>query len=733
MAGFTIRDRRVFNLEELTSIEGVFVEDLAPPAPVTGEGSGTLLVIGEFEDGPFNAPTEIFGGDITRFFGGFGYEYAGVPHNNPSARRHLGELWNGNGFIYTKFVQAQRMLVCRVDTSVGSVSFSPLACITGGRGPFAMSVGQVLTFTSSVGGPTPSDAIAATAGSVTGAAVVTPSGYVGGEQISIAVDGAPPITVTFAAADQTGAQCAARINAALGFAAATAPGDILTIAGIVLGTDGDITVADVTAGALAALNITAGSNPGTGNVGNVNAVTTTELAAIINGTAALTAIAVSAQVLADGALRACDDTAGSGTLLIADDAVSTLVEFDPRGTTVVAGEHAEGTIPAGTRVRNAGAREWVTMRTLTIEAGTAASPNQGPHNVEVRPALDDGTELGEAAGGITTLVDVPDFATFTVTNPAALAAALTEPQMDNAYIAAFDATLDGTSPAEDANFSLSARNSPVVKQTGLDNALTASERGLQGAGLAGRKFYAAAPVGATQADAIADRLLYASDRVFYTWPGWQIRIPEIAERGVAGGLGFTETGIITLRASGALAKINAILPPEENPGQDTNGLIANWFAVEDTGAPLTMQDYISLKSNGICAPRVDKTAGSIFQSGVTSSTDASRRTQARRKMADFIQDSLQARLIVFIKKLATQVRRDAVTGDITSFLNVLLSPTDPERQRIAAFSVDDTTGNTPAQEALGVFVWLIKVRNLASLDAIELRAEIGESVVVSAS
>ena len=44
---------------ELLSIEGVVILDRDPPAAVNGAGTGTVLCIGEFEDGPFNTPTQI--------------------------------------------------------------------------------------------------------------------------------------------------------------------------------------------------------------------------------------------------------------------------------------------------------------------------------------------------------------------------------------------------------------------------------------------------------------------------------------------------------------------------------------------------------------------------------------------------------------------------------------------------------------------------------------------------
>jgi hypothetical protein len=211
-----------------------------------------------------------------------------------------------------------------------------------------------------------------------------------------------------------------------------------------------------------------------------------------------------------------------------------------------------------------------------------------------------------------------------------------------------------------------------------------------------------------------------------------VRIPEIALRGTAGGLGFTADGVITVRGDGPLATLDCRLNPEENPGQQT-GLIEEFFEVEQQTTMLAQSNYISLKANGICAPRRDRTSGSIYQSGVTSvnpGTDPGLITQARRKMADFIQDSLAERLVPFSKKLNTEARRDSIRGIIEQFLSELQSEQNPELARIGEFSVDAKSGNTPELEARGIVVFIIRVRTLSSLDAIVLQTEIGEGVVV---
>jgi hypothetical protein len=735
MAGFVRRFTSFPSIEVLAEIEAVNIVDLPPPAPTTGVGSGTMLLVGEFEDGPFagggDAPeydpnlrgiVEVFSSeDLRQKFGGFGFTYGTTPYQNPASRRHLSEFWNGSGFIKLKFMRPRRLILARADTSVGSVAFSPIAALQSAAGPFVLAAGDQLSLTTEAGGPALSTAIAAVRATILGAVFVA-SGYVGGEQISVQIDNGVVVVVTFAAADQTPAQVAARINLALGFTAADVSGGALRVRGLVEGTDGEVTLADVSPGALASIGHVAGSTAGTGNVGNRTAVTATEIATIINATLALTAINAAARALTNGAFRVFSTTPGSGQIEVNASAVATATGLQV-GFQVDAGVHGAGTIPAGTRVRTAGGAEWVTMQTLAVAEGTTADPNPGPHVVKVRPAVDDGTGLAAAASTVNVVVDQPAWGEVVVTNPSALTAALTENQMDVAYETAFDATLDLASAARQANYSISARRSTAVVRKGRENAIDASA-----GGHFGRKFITGAPIGFSQSQAQADVALWRSDRLFYTWPGWRVRIPEIAFLGTAGGLGFTADGVITVRGDGPLGTLDCQLNPEENPGQQT-GLIEQFFAVEPTSAPLGIQAYTALKAAGICAPRRDAVSGSIYQSGITSDVTPGLTTQARRKMADFIQDTLAQRLVPFSKKLSTQARREGIRAVQEQFLGDLESLNNPEAQRIVGYTIDPVSGNTPSLEARGIVVYITRVRTLSSLDAIVIQTEIGEGVI----
>lgn len=722
------------SIETLLEISGIDIVDRTPRFPSTGVGSGALLVVGEFEDGPFAArgdaveynrtllnkgPQEVVGAEEASVYGGFGFTYGTTPSSNPCARRHLFEFWNGSGFIKLANIRTKRLMIARVDTSVGSVAISPRASILGDDGPFALTAGLQLSFTTDLGGPALSTAIAGVEAIAVGLNFAA-SGFVGGESIKVTVDGGPEVTITFAAGDQTEAQVTAKINLVLGYTAAVNTVGV-DMHGLRKGTGGSIRLADGSVGALAAIGMVAATTAGTGNVSNLAAVTAAEIAAIVTATAALIAINVSGSVDSNGALR-FQRFGAAGTILVAASTMATTLQLSPIATAITAGEHAAGKIPAGTRVRTAGGLEWVTMQTLSIAAGTNAAPNVGPHVVKVRPATDDGTAVTTALNTVTTLMDQPTFSQMSVTNPIALTAALTEVQMDVAYQAAFDATLDPTKMTREANYSLSARRSDTIDRYGTENAERASS-----IGFFGRKYISRAPIGFTPAQARADVALHRSDRRFYTYPGWQTNISEIAQRGVAGGAGFTEDGNIVVGGDGPLAMLHCLLNPEENIGQAT-GLIESFFDTEDVGSILQVEDYIAFKAAGICAPYRDPTDGSVYSEEVTSSLTPGLVTQKRRAMADYIQDSLARLLGPYVKKLATLARRDGARSVIDSFLGLLLSEDNESLQRIAAFLVSEAA-QTPDLTALGIFIWQIKVRQLSSMDAITLDTEIGEGVI----
>ncbi len=719
------------SLAEIQAIESINVIDLAPADPVAGAGSGVVLLVGEFEDGLFavdldaKGAVQVFGAsDYASKFGTFGYTYNGVVANNPSARKHLSECWNGNGYLKGFKLKAQGLLVGRVDTSVGQVTFEILPAILGGAGPFQLAVGQTLSVTTNTGGPAATAALTAAVATKAGAGAAFGT-ILNGEAFSISIDGAPAVTVTFGGADTTQAAVLARINATLGFASAVINAAQIDLNGVQKGTGGKVTLADVVAGTLAKIGHTAGTVNGTSNIAaNIDQVLASEVVTFINGTAAITAINGAAE-LAGGKLRLLNiSPASAATISVAAGAMATALGLSPIGSTVTKGGHNGGSIPAGTRLRASGTpgSEWVTMQTLDVPAG-----NTAPVNAKVRHALDDGTGLSTAPGTVDTLVDLPTWAALDPNNGATLTAALTEVQLDNRYLDALTASLNQAGPARAANYLLVARRSDTVIRGGRDNAVTATATGLQA-----RKYITGDLLGTLVATSLTNVALYRSDRVFYTTKGLKVRIPQIAERGVAGGIGFTADGVIVVRPDGPLTTVNAMLNPEENPGQAT-GLIDDFFEVATDGEVLSIDTYKSWKAAGISAPLIDPDTGTEFQSGVTSSLESGRTTQARRRMADFLQDTAVVVGKPFAKRLSRVSTRDKLLGRWNGFLSGLRSKGSPEQSRIVTFETNDdkNAGNSDSVLAAGVYFIDTKVKTLSSLDEIVFRTEIGPNAVIS--
>lgn len=733
MSGFIRRFTNKPSLSQIQEIEGIVIEDQAPEFPSLGTGTGTVVVVGEFEDGPFKVTTETFGSDdLIGKFGGLGYQYGGSAAQNACARRRSFELWNGNGYLRASQINARRMMICRVDSSVGEVSFSPRASLKGNIGPYAMAVGQQLSLTSSLGTAS-STALAAAAATTVSSAAFTNSGYTGGEAIDIRIDNSPTIRVVFSSADQTSVQIAARINATVGATVAASvvvgAGVGVRLTGLQLGTGGRIIVSNAVGTPLAPINITAGTFAGTGTVANINAVTANEVVAIVNATVAQNAINAYAVVDADGAIRVFDSSAANGTIEVNPTPMSAVL-FAPEliDVAVPQGTHPAGVIPAGTRVQTAGGVQFVTMRSISVLEGTATVPDSSSYSTPVRPAFDDGSGLGASAGTVNVVVDPISFAYYVVSNAQAISVPLTENQLDVRYQEALTATLDARNGAnEEINLLVSARCTLAVTKACKQNVIDASAQGFFG-----RNFIGRTPLGYTQAqnDAWVESAGRA-ERYWNAWPQGNVQIPQIAAVGIAGGLGFTANGNIDLGNDIPLATVCSQLPPEENIGQETR-LIENW-SLESRAPDLKMSNYIAGKRKGIVMMKIDAKSGVVFQSSVTTSLDPARTTIERRKMADYIQDNLARIAGPYCKKLATDTRRMSCYNALDGFLNILLSPSDPERQRIAAYLLDMVSGQTPALTANGIFIYITKVRTLPAMLDIVLQTQIGPGVTTVVS
>jgi hypothetical protein len=713
--------------EVLLEIESVNVLDLEPPSSIQGIGTGCAMIVGEFENGPFAEPTEVGSAtELKSLFGGFGYIYGGVQGNNPCARSRLAdgaivaEKWNGNGAIQLSGKKFKRLLIVRVDTSVGEVTFTRLASLDGATAfDFNLASGEAMTFDDG-GGPATAT-FTGVAATVTGAGSA-PAAMTSGDTLVLGYDGADDFTVTFLSTDATLAAYAARINQYAGYTMSDVPGE-LRLTGLQKGTGGQVRVVSASAGVLAKTGLSVANTAGTGNVANIDAVTATELDTIISAANA----AVSVEVTALGALRLVNDGTNGDTLEVTA-LTATALGF-PVGEVADAATGSAGIIPAGTRVNKASGPYFVTMQDVTIDADSA-----GPYTVPVRHATDDGTGLGASAGTVVQVTEPITLGAFSVINQLPVAVAKTEAAIDAAYVTAIESTVDLNSVASEANVFWSARQSNAVRSALRTNVITASAEGC-----AGRMAAIRPPLNTLKATAKSTSAqpgvgAYRDQRVIYNYPGVATFIPPVAALGLAGGDGFTADGIVDVGSDGFMCSILSQLPPEENPGQETDFLSA--VVSLERGANvqgMTITDYTQFKAKGIAAPRI---AGgkAFFQSGVTSvdpAVNPGLKNIARRRMADFIQDTLSRRLVAFGKKTNKATRRQAIVAEIRSFMNGLMGKTNPAQARIAGYTLDPYSANTSDTLAAGIFRVILRIRTLSSLDSIVLDTMAGESVQVT--
>jgi hypothetical protein len=313
--------------------------------------------------------------------------------------------------------------------------------------------------------------------------------------------------------------------------------------------------------------------------------------------------------------------------------------------------------------------------------------------------------------------------------------------IDAAYITAIDSMLQDVAPARDINIVFSARTSPsdaspqgLIRAQLKTHVLNASAVGLGRTACTApdlRTVSASIATGDSSPGVGAQR----HERVIYDWPGAQTFVPEAVDitLGTADGLNTTD-GILDTRADGWLAAVLSNLPPERNPGQSgppVDAVLAPILGLQRGLSALKMGDYINMRAAGICGLRMDKTVGPIFQSGITTSLVSGQKNIARRRMADFIQDSVSKSIIHFAKQPLTTKLKDDIVGEIDAFLTILQSPSNPPAQRIVGYVIDDKSGNTPELEAKGIFVVIGRVRTLASADFIVFQTEIGEGVVIT--
>ena len=160
------------------------------------------------------------------------------------------------------------------------------------------------------------------------------------------------------------------------------------------------------------------------------------------------------------------------------------------------------------------------------------------------------------------------------------------------------------------------------------------------------------------------------------------------------------------------------------------------FGVSGIKFKYTRVEYIAFMEAGVSAFEDDSDIGIKIKSGITTQiANSSKVTVLRRRMADFLTNSIAKFLKIYQNDVNSAQKRLQVKSAIVSFIgrNELLGilPKDSEVQGGQAKLVDINSLNSDASIALGKFLILYKQRIFSSMRFIVLRAEIGESVVVT--
>ena len=171
-----------------------------------------------------------------------------------------------------------------------------------------------------------------------------------------------------------------------------------------------------------------------------------------------------------------------------------------------------------------------------------------------------------------------------------------------------------------------------------------------------------------------------------------------------------------------------------DPAAVSNGQFL--YGVTAINQDITRAGYIQLLNAGVCAFEYDPDIGFKLKSGiVTQIADISKVTILRRRMADYLTNSIGRFLKLYQNEPNTAENRRAVKSAILSFIEgqeqLGILPKDSEVQGGTAKIVDIDSLNTDQSLAEGRFVINYRQRIYSSMRFIVLIAEIGQSVVVT--
>ncbi len=434
-------------------------------------------------------------------------------------------------------------------------------------------------------------------------------------------------------------------------------------------------------------------------------------------------------------------TADAGTTKGALTVTVTVAAVDQDGSS---NTNKDIVIPAGTRFGSASTfaastRVMATSGDYTIAKGTALTANAVAVSIPCFPVVVVEPVVATAIAAIAFVLDavLPNVAVTTTITAVNNATTLWPPgtgttlalRLQYQYLRAIEKTVPSNDVTADITAIWAARRTATIRQALETNVVTSSESGrgrvacVSADPAAGTDATAAqnaktAAIGLVASDGYAQ----PADRMVVTFPQVGVKVSDLGDI------------VVYINGDGTMASTINNFPEEFNPGA-VNEFIQGIDSVEPAfqNNPLSKTDYANLLAAGVSPIQKDRTVGWWFVDGRTAApraTQPTRFTIKRRRMADLVQDSIGTITAPYSKGPASTERRNAYVGEIDAYLMGLKSPNQPDQQRIYDYFLDEKSGNSNDLEALGIFVLLVYVRILNSMDTILVKTQIGESVVV---
>ena len=232
------------------------------------------------------------------------------------------------------------------------------------------------------------------------------------------------------------------------------------------------------------------------------------------------------------------------------------------------------------------------------------------------------------------------------------------------------------------------------------------------------------PDGQSSSTALTYVADYHDDRLVYPWP-----------RAKTTNLYDSDLDEIEVDGNAFVAAAIVALDPELSPGgaSGKDALVGITGLEVETTSGATYDD---LKDAGVCCFFLSKNLGPILYGGITTSITSGLTQISRRRMTDFITESIAAFAETFVSKpldlvLASQ-SLGPETGALVSAIDDFLAGLKGAN-RIQSYALDAFGGNIQDELDVGRWTIVLSVKLFAPMDEIVLKANIGETVNIEES